>query len=93
MENKTDTVALVSADSDLIPPLEYIQRLFPQKRIKVYFPPTNYSNDLKDNMLQYRSKPVLMKNNLNRFIKSMMPDVVTDGVKIYSIPEKWVKFR
>ncbi len=93
MENKTDIVALVSADSDLIPPLEYIQRLFPQKRIKVYFPPSNYSNDLKDNMLQHRSKPVLMKNNLNRFIKSMMPDVVTDGVKIYSIPEKWVKFR
>ena len=37
MEDKTDTVALVSADSDLIPPLEHIQRLFPQKNIKPPF--------------------------------------------------------
>ena len=50
-EDKTDTVVLISADSDLIPPLEQVNRLFPQKNIKVYFPPTNYSHDIKDILL------------------------------------------
>jgi uncharacterized LabA/DUF88 family protein len=89
MEDKTDTVALVSADSDLIPPLEHIQRLFPQKGIKVYFPPTNYSNDIKDNLLHRRSKPVLMKNNLPRFLRAVMDDEVSDGIKTFRIPQKW----
>ena len=89
MEDKTDTVALVSADSDLIPPLEHIQRLFPQKGIKVYFPPSNYSNDIKDNLLHHRSKPVLMKNNLPRFLRAIMNDEVSDGNKTFRIPEKW----
>ena len=89
MEDKTDTVALVSADSDLIPPLEHIQRLFPQKGIKVYFPPTNYSNDIKDNLLHHRSKPVLMKNNLPRFLRAVMDAEVSDGTKTFRIPEKW----
>ena len=89
MEDKTDTVALVSADSDLIPPLEHIQRLFPQKGIKVYFPPTNYSNDIKDNLLHHRSKPVLMKNNLPRFLRAVMDDEVSDGIRTFRIPQKW----
>jgi len=86
---KTDTVALVSADSDLVPPLEFIQTHYPQKHIKVYFPPSNYSYDLKDNMLHHRSKPVLLLRNQKRFEEAIMPDTVTDGVKSYSIPEKW----
>lgn len=92
MEDKTDIIVLISADSDLIPPLEQIQRIFPYKGIKVYFPPTNYSHDIKDNLLQKRSRPVLMINNLKKFIDAIMPDEVTDGVKTYSIPEKWRNF-
>ncbi len=57
----TDTIVLVSADSDLVPQLEFIQKHYPEKRIKVYFPPSNYSCDLKDNMLHHSSKPVLMQ--------------------------------
>lgn len=89
MENKTDSIALVSADSDLIPPLEHIQRLFPEKNIRVYFPPTNYSHDIKNLLQHRRSKPVLMKNNLPRFVKSIMPDNVVGEGKVYSIPRKW----
>jgi hypothetical protein len=48
--NATDTIVLVSADSDLVPPLEFIQKQYPEKRIKVYFPPSNFSCDLKDNL-------------------------------------------
>jgi hypothetical protein len=93
LEGKTDTVALISADSDLIPPLEHIQRLFPDKGIRVYFPPTNYSNDIKDLLMRRKSKPVLLKNNLPKFIKSVMQDIVIGENKSYSIPEKWKNFR
>lgn len=62
---------------------------YPEKHIKVYFPPSNYSNDLKDNMLHHRSRPVLMIANPYRFRQAVMPDEVTDGEKRYTIPEKW----
>ena len=80
---------IVSADSDLVPPLEFIQKQYPGKRIKVYFPPSNFSCDLKDNLTQHNSKPVLMYKNERRFRDAIMPDVVTDGTKRYEMPEKW----
>ncbi len=89
VQDKTDKIVLVSADSDLIPPLEFIQKQYPQKGIKVYFPPSNYSSDLKDNMLHHRSKPVLMKNNKRRFEMAVMPDEVVVGKLKYTIPSKW----
>lgn len=87
----TDIVALVSADSDLVPPIEMIQKRFPDIRIRVYFPPSNYSNDIKDNLIHYRSKPVLMIKNLRRFRSAIMPDIVEKDGKRYTIPSKWKK--
>lgn len=72
MTDKTDIVALVSADSDLVPPIELKQRRFPNVAIKVYFPPSNFSNDLKDNLIHHRSKPVLMIKNKRRFQSAIM---------------------
>ena len=85
----TDIVALVSADSDLVPPIELIQRRFRNIGIKVYFPPSNFSNDLKDNLIHHRSKPVMMIKNIRRFQSAVMPDIVTKDGKKYTIPEKW----
>ncbi len=85
----TDVVALVSADSDLVPPIELIQRRFPNIGIKVYFPPSNFSNDLKDNLIRHRSKPVLMIKNMRRFESAVMPDSVSADGKTYTIPDKW----
>ena len=62
---------------------------YPEKRIKVYFPPSNFSCDLKDNLTHHSSKPVLMYKNERRFRDAIMPDVVTDGTKRYEVPEKW----
>lgn len=87
--DKTDTIALVSADSDLVPPLEFIQEHYPDKSIKIYFPPSNYSSDLKDNMIHHRSKPTLMKKNKRRFREAIMPSIVERDGKRYTIPEKW----
>ena len=87
--DKTDTIALVSDDSDLVPPVEFIQKHYPQKVIKIYFPPSNYSSDLKDNLLHHRSKPVLLLKNKKRFEFSVMPNIVQNELKKYTIPEKW----
>gem|GEM_PF-106923 len=88
--NATDVIVLVSADSDLVPPLEFIQKHYPDKRIKVYFPPSNFSCDLRDNLFHHSSKPVLLYKNEHRFREAVMSDVVTDGIKQYEIPEKWI---
>jgi hypothetical protein len=42
-EDRFDTALLVSADSDLQPPLQKIRQCFPQKRIVVAFPPKRQS--------------------------------------------------
>ena len=46
--DKTDTVVLVSAYSDLVPPLEFIRDNYPNKKIRVYFPPSYSSIDLSN---------------------------------------------
>ena len=90
--NKTDKVCLVSADCDLIPPLEFIQNNYPNIGIKIYFPPTNYSTDMKDNLKHHRSKPILLEKNIKRFINSIMPNEVVKGNIKYTIPNKWEAF-
>jgi uncharacterized LabA/DUF88 family protein len=89
VQDKTDVLVLVSGDSDLIPPIEFIQKNHPDKKIRVYFPPTIISMDLRNNMKAHKGKVVFLENNKNKFINSMMSnDVIKDG-KTYSIPQKW----
>lgn len=85
----TDTVVLVSADTDLIPPLELIKKHFPEIGIKIYFPPANYSNEIQKTLYTWKCKPVLMEKNSLRFEKSIMTDSVTQNDKIYTIPGEW----
>lgn len=46
-EDRFDTALLISADSDLVPPVQAIRRLFPAKRIVACFPPGRFSEHLK----------------------------------------------
>ena len=89
IKDATDTLVLVSADSDLIPPVEFIQNNFKTKKVKIYFPPSTYSNDLRDYAIHHKSKPILLINNEKKFQNSIMPDVVSENGKTYSIPLKW----
>ena len=89
IENNTDVIVLVSGDSDLLPPLEFILQKYPQKKIRVYFPPTIFSLDLKNNIKQRNGKIVFLENNFNKFTNSIMPDVVSKDGKTYTIPSKW----
>ena len=85
-----DTLVLVCADSDLIPPLQFIKKYYPVKKIRVYFPPDNYSGALRDFMKSHKSKVVRLEYSKIKFLDSIMPDVVTEkNGKSYTIPSKW----
>jgi uncharacterized LabA/DUF88 family protein len=89
VQDKTDVLVLVSGDSDLVPPIEFIQNNYPDKKIRVYFPPTIRSMDLRNNMNAHKSKVVFLENNKPKFMNSIMPDDVVKNGKRYSIPPKW----
>jgi len=89
VQDKTDSLVLVSGDSDFIPPVEFIQKNYPEKNIRVYFPPSIFSSNLSDNMKRHKSKVVLLKNNLPKFLNCRMDDLVALNGKSYTIPEKW----
>jgi uncharacterized LabA/DUF88 family protein len=50
-----DTALLISADSDLAPPIVKVRKLFPKKRIVVIFPPNRASKELKKVSTAYLS--------------------------------------
>ena len=89
MRKRTDKVVLVSADSDLIPPLTAIRRLFPDIGIGVYFPPANCSGDIMNIMTSWQKKVVFLKKNYRRFKTAIMPDIVSVDSNSASIPAKW----
>lgn len=91
--DNTDTLVLISADSDLVPPLEFIQLHYKQKKLKVYFPPSDFCRDLTDNLKRHGGKPSLLEKNEKRFANAVMPDEVQKGVLKYTIPDKWISFR
>jgi len=46
--DRLDVALLISADSDLVGPVQRVRQLFPQKRVVVVFPPSRHSNALKN---------------------------------------------
>ncbi len=53
--DQCDTSVLISADSDLIPPIDFINEIKPTHKIFVYFPPARFSYDLKQKATNYIS--------------------------------------
>ena len=47
-QDKFDVALLISADSDLVPPVRAVRELFPKKRVVVASPPGRHSVDLAD---------------------------------------------
>ena len=91
VQDKTDVVVLVSGDSDLLPPIEFIQKNYPEKKVKAFFPPSIYSKDIAQNITAHKGKITLLKKNLNKFLLAKMPNEVTTGSKAYTIPPEWDK--
>lgn len=86
--DKCDISILVSADSDLIPPINFIKKEFnPLHKIFVYFPPNRFSFDLRNKAFGI----VKLENHENKFSSSLLPETVTllNGV-VLSKPSTWV---
>jgi uncharacterized LabA/DUF88 family protein len=87
--NNVDTLVLVSADSDLVPPLQFIRKHYPDKNIRVYFPPDKFSVALVEFMKSEKKPVIRLERNKIKFSNSIMPDTVIHAGKTYTIPQKW----
>ncbi len=85
---KTDNLILVTADSDLVPPIEFLKKNYPSNKIKIYFPPKNSSADLLNIA---NRKVVFLENNKYKFHNSIMPDIIynSDRTDSATIPHEW----
>jgi len=85
LNDEVDLLVLVSADSDQIPALQAIHARFPQKTVKVYFPPERYSTEI----FQLAKPVVFLNENEGKYKKSVMPPAVAGGNKLYTRPPGW----
>jgi len=85
----TDVLILISSDSDLVPSLEQSLTDYPNKRIKIYFPPKGFSNDMNHFMRTNKGKIILLEKNKPKFFKAIMPDTITKDGRTVTIPPKW----
>jgi uncharacterized LabA/DUF88 family protein len=83
-ENLFDTAYLISADSDMVPPVEVIRSMSPSKRVFVCFPPNRFSMELKNTAnTQLSITPSMLR-------QSRLPHEIQkpDG-KMIAIPSEW----
>ena len=85
-----DIIILVSADSDLITPIEFIKQDYPNVNIKVFFPPHAFSKEISNTVKSYKQNVTLLKKHKIRFNNAVMPDLITKDGITYSIPSKWI---
>lgn len=71
LDDLYETAILVTADSDLVPAIQAVKKLKPNKRIVVAFPPNRYSKELQDVTHAKISiwEPLLRKSGLQEIIK------------------------
>lgn len=88
--DNVDKIVLVTADSDLIPPVDFIKSNFPNKRIKIYFPPSSFSNDLAH--ANPNKRVILLRDNYKKFENAFMPNTVykADGSDSAIVPANWL---
>ena len=87
-QDRFDTALLLSADSDLCPPVRTIRELFPKKRVVVGFPPKRRSAELVN---AASNCFVIGKGSL---AKSQFPvEVTTPSGRILRKPATWVPRR
>lgn len=84
--DQCDISVLISADSDLIPPINFINELKPKHKIFVYFPPSRFSYDLK----QKANNFISLENHELKFKDSVFPDEIylPNGYALKR-PDKW----
>lgn len=79
-----DTALVISGDADLVPPIEAVKRLFPEKRVIVAFPPRRYSTELAG--LAHSCFNIFEA----KFRQSQMPHTISISARAdVSCPDKW----
>ncbi|MDQ3015334.1 MAG: NYN domain-containing protein [Bacteroidota bacterium] len=83
--DKFDTAILITADSDLVPPIKMIKEHFPHKQIQIFFPPQRFSYQLQEIADVYETLDVADLNN------NQLPNTVTkpDGYVLHK-PAVWI---
>jgi len=86
VQERCDISILVTADSDLMPPLRLIREVSPKHKVIVYFPPARFSYDLKNNA----NTIVDLGGHHKRFEASVLPNEITlaSGYKLIQ-PVHW----
>ena len=84
---KCNLSIIITADSDLIPPIDCIKEISPLHKIMVYFPPDRFSYDLKNKAANF----IKLESHKDKFEKSMLPENITliNGYN-FSRPIKWM---
>ena len=83
--NRCDKIVLISGDSDLVPPIRFIEKHYPQKQKMIMFPPFRFSNALDNidctslNLTRFKS----------RFTAAVMNDTVITESRTYLKPDHW----
>jgi uncharacterized LabA/DUF88 family protein len=86
VQNKCSISILISADSDLIPPIEVIREINPNHKLWVFFLPQRYSNDLVNMSDRY----VKLDRHQSKFENARLPeDVVLKNGYIAKRPDNW----
>jgi uncharacterized LabA/DUF88 family protein len=87
IQDKCDATVLISADSDLLPPINLIRELNPQHKIYVFFPPNRYSADLAQNADGH----IKLSRYESRFKSALLEDeiILPNKYKIIR-PAEWV---
>jgi uncharacterized LabA/DUF88 family protein len=84
-QKRCDVTMIVSADSDLVPPIERIKELEPAHKIIVCFPPNRHSFNLKK-----WSNGIKTLAEWKMYEECVLPETVTlpDGF-VLKRPDKW----
>ena len=84
--NRCDVSVIVSADSDLIPPIELLREIKPLQKVIVFFPPQRYSNNLK--IIANATKN--LEGAKMMFENATLPDEITlPSGYVIKRPTKW----
>jgi hypothetical protein len=87
LNKEVDIIVLVTADSDQVSTIKFIQKTFPHIKIKLYFPPDRKSNELKSLF----KTVVYLENHEDKFKNAKMQFEVKNDTKKYTKPNDWKK--
>lgn len=86
--NNVDAMMLITADSDLSTPIKLTRTDYPDKQLRLFFPPELSSKALTKLMKEHRKTPIHLINHKQKFESSLLPDIVSGNGVTLTIPQK-----